>query len=247
MQDHSQPCSHVVTANPSFTPAWAAFAFNPVQSARVGIVLTACAVVSFFASNADAKTVQLSKHIAGSFYGTEDWFSFVNQTVLDRDAPIGQDYNGTAGAFRFTDGVDAITAFCIDPYSYLNLSDAFNVVENAQVSDLMDRLFTSAYSSVVDATSAAGFQVALWEIIAETEHVLDVTSGNHSVSNADVGAAAQGFLDGLATASTGGYRYTIYENAGQNQISATPVPLPASALLLLGALGGLVACRRKPT
>lgn len=208
--------------------------------------IAAAATFAFFgATQAQAGTVSLSYQTPGSAYGSEGWYSGISQTILDRGAPVGQVYNGTAGAFRFTDGIDAITAFCIDPYSYLRIGEVFSVTENANVMDNIDRLFNVAYAGVTDALSASAFQVALWEIIAETDSVLDVTAGNHSIANKNVASAAQSFLDDLSNAPSGGYRYTIYSNSGQDQISASPVPLPASALLLLGGMSGFAALRRK--
>ena len=99
-------------------------------------VAALCAAVALLgAGELQAKTVNLSSQVPGNVYGTENWSTSVDQTILDRGGPIGQNYVGTSGAFRLTDGVKDIIAFGMDPYMLVNLTESFTVTENATVLD----------------------------------------------------------------------------------------------------------------
>lgn len=168
-------------------------------------------------------------------------------------------YDGTyrAGQFAFTaGGLHDFLAFCIEVtqglrngHSYVNTPNLLS----SDVVDNVDRLFTSAYTAVTDAVTAAGFQVALWEIVEDTVTGLDLTTGNFSAVDAagydGVVAQAQSFIDGLGTAGTGGYNLSFLASpTSQDFVTAdpipfAPVPLPASGLLLLAS--GLLLVRRK--
>ena len=120
------------------------------------ILAAATATGLLIGAPAMAGTVKLGYEVAGTAYGAEGWYQSVTQTVLDRGAPVGQTYRGTAGAFRLTDGLTAIMTFCIDPYSYLNLRKNFEVTEGATVLENIDKLFTSSFADVKDACTYDG-------------------------------------------------------------------------------------------
>lgn len=199
--------------------------------------MASVAILAGAASAANAITVPLSKSGSG-YFGDENWGTSVSRTIGTSV------YNGRAGAFHLTDGINAFITFCIEPGVYINLREVFTVFEDAPVADKIDRLYNAAYHEVVDAISASAFQIALWEVITETSGEYDVTNGHHSAI-APSSTLANLFLDRLETAGTGKYKYTVYSNSGQDQLTATPVPLPASAVLLLAGLGGFAAFRRK--
>ncbi|MEO1550829.1 MAG: hypothetical protein AAFR93_10415 [Pseudomonadota bacterium] len=165
-----------------------------------------------------------------------------------------------AGLFRLTDGIRDILAFCIQPNVWLNVNEDYSTTATAASADQLmniDKLYTSAFDQVNSKATAAGFQLALWEIMVETgtSNGFDLGSGDHTV-NASQAAFSAGnmFLAGLAGASTGGYDLTTYVNSGQNLVSGdkrnelpaiSAVPLPMSAWMLLAALAGLLGLRRR--
>ena len=104
--------------------------------------------------------------------------------------------------------------------------------------------------------------MSLWEIIYDDGAGFDLDSGSFSTSNnAGVEALAGTYLNGLGAASTGSYEIAyLFSAQGQDLVTATPrtgtsvgqsnmspIPLPATGLMLLGGLGGFAALRRKKT
>lgn len=169
-----------------------------------------------------------------------------------------------AGMFRLrADGFDDFDAFCVDLAQYIANGKAYETAVNlfsADTMDTIDRLYTSAYALVDTAIEAAGFQIALWEIVEDTGSAYDLSTGAFAAQGAAV-SQAQTFLDALGT-ETGKYTLSFLESGvsqdvvtgtlnpksplnGGGVVTVAPVPLPASGLLMLAGLAGAAGLRRR--
>lgn len=206
------------------------------------------------ASQAHAAPFTLSYQTAGDPFGDGALYS-----AIQIDSPV---YDGTfnAGQFELSiDGIEDIMAFCIEVTQGLRdgstYEDTPNLFDNAVVANI-DRLFTSAYDTVTSGIAAAAFQVALWEIVEDTATGLDLTSGafltpaNSDSNQQQVRDTAQSYLDGLATAETGGFALRFLAGPDSQDVvtferlpTPSQVPLPVSGLLLLSGLAVLARGR----
>jgi hypothetical protein len=177
-------------------------------------------------------------------------------------------YNGSsrgvqAGGFAL-DSADLggnFVGWCLDILHNLTLASNYEVTTQPflgvlipdSVLDNIEALFNTAYAGLTlsDDGQSAGFQLALWELLYETDTQFDVTQGIfHASSSTAAINAATGFLAGLGGPVTGNYNLTYLQSAdrrvrSQNLVSASAVPLPAAGLLLLAAIGGLGVTRRR--
>lgn len=136
-------------------------------------------------------------------------------------------------------------------------------------------LFDTAYATVSANLNlkqySGGFQLALWEIVYESDTdvngdvIFDLGSGNFkdtfgaSSTRTDAFDYANQLLAGIAgdDVSSDAYNLLFLESElrrqnkpwkghkSQNLVTATPVPLPATGLLLLGGLAGFMGLRRR--
>jgi hypothetical protein len=161
----------------------------------------------------------------------------------------------------FGNGVENFVGWCLDIAHYLadgkdyvptNTPFKQDPLTKTQV-DNIGKLFNTAYFGLNFKSNAesAGFQLALWEIIYENPlKSLKLATGNLKITGDSAAiAAGQGYLDNLNGKVTQRWNLTFLETKeNQDLVTATPVPVPAAAGLMLLALGGLaIAGRRRRT
>lgn len=220
---------------------------------RIRKYLPVAVAATFIAGAAQAATLNLV-HQGDDLWGApaleQDVFVTMNKTRWGVGAGVMQLMDTVSGS--------AITAFCIDvtrwitdpPGAYESKASWYSAPVTAKV----QALFNTAYAKVTDAASAAGFQMALWEIVTESAgNPLSLSSGTFRATGTTQAVAhAKDYLAGLSGATTQKYHLTFLESLttdqpgyGQDLIGVAPVPLPASVLLLGGAIAGMGALRRR--
>ncbi|MDR0777321.1 MAG: PEP-CTERM sorting domain-containing protein [Azonexus sp.] len=167
------------------------------------------------------------------------------------------------------DNADTVLAFCVDPWELSPTSNQsyetgdLAGIFGSSTANFINELYSKFYASTLEntvagANAAAGFQLALWEIIADHDFKLDGTglvATNAKTNQTIVGIANEMLsqLNGILGDDL--YSFTFYTSGASNgegsskgfqdYLVATKVPEPASALLLVTALGGLLLRRRQ--
>ncbi|MBK0326325.1 VPLPA-CTERM sorting domain-containing protein [Rhodobacteraceae bacterium F11138] len=184
--------------------------------------------------------------------------------------PVAASGSHNAGGFNMseTGTSNSLVAFCLDligqvytgvTYEYTAtatpFSNSVDLVANGGMNRIQ-KLFDSGFdTALTSADKSAGFQVALWNAVYDDDWT--VNDGDFTQSNAGgVKTAANEFLE-IAQGYTGpnvwdltyleGQGFNNNNTRSQNLVTAelAPVPLPAAGLMLVTALGGLFAARRR--
>lgn len=215
----------------------------------------AAATLGLSAGVASASTINVNTS-AGGIFGNG-----LSAVVQYDDDTIGSGVTG-AGLFHLTGtpGLGEFVAFCVELTQQLNNPQDYNVnpglFSAAKVADI-SKLFGSALmggtmENVFDtAAEAAGFQIALWEVVYETGSSYDMAAGSFKASgfgsntalNDAVNDKAAEYLGGMANASM---PQLLFLENDEYQDIVTVVPLPAAGFLLAFGIAGLgLAGRRK--
>jgi len=177
----------------------------------------------------------------------------------------------SAGGFSMTDtsgGLGDFIAWCLDLGAFLGTSGANDYLatnspfQNGGVNLMaagmarVQAIFNASYDASVetDQDNSAGFQLALWEAVYDTD--MDIATGAFQASSSfEVEAAAEAYLTAAMDYSGKNlWDLTYLESVAQSPelrrqnlvtASLSPVPLPASSVLMVVAIGGLGAVARK--
>ena len=232
------------------------------------LLCSAVVLATGFALPASAATLTLSAQNGSTVFGTN---GSAGATILETTIrPAG--LRVSAGGFAVKgdlngNGVENFTAWCVDiatrlrlPSNYTTTTSPFTTgLFSATTLSNIERLFETGLSTLNLANNAqsAGFQLALWEVLYEKSGTFNLGVGNFKVSySAAAIAAGQALLNGMSGPITRNFDMTYLQSTdargqggpySQNLVTATVVPLPAAGILLLGALGGLAALRRRKT
>ncbi|MEM6310991.1 MAG: VPLPA-CTERM sorting domain-containing protein [Pseudomonadota bacterium] len=218
------------------------------------MAFTALLALGMAAGAATASSVQLDYQNSGPFGGDG------TGEVVSIASP---GYTGLvrAGGFHMTDNgvIGDFIAFCVDLSQYLGNSVTYTMgstlFANGVQSDIA-RLYSVAGDQVGDKLGSAAFQVALWEIVTDynASSVYDLDSGDFLTPqngtgteyNSNVETLAEAFLTDLSNGDPSEFRLTFFQSdTNQDLVTASPVPLPASALFLGGGLAVFAGLRRR--
>lgn len=187
----------------------------------------------------------------------EGWNVAGTRPVINIVQPAAAPDYVHAGEFRIRIDGNPDTSFCIEltqniglgqTYSNYTLQDA-GLRFGALQLDRLSRLFEHHLdASRANTANSAAFQVAVWEIAYDGANGLNLTGGNFRIggSQSGPGATAALWLANLDSQSAGGWAFKVLTSpTHQDQLIASRVPLPATALLLAGGLAVLAARRRR--
>jgi hypothetical protein len=157
-----------------------------------------------------------------------------------------------AGAFIGTFDAVPITFFCAELTQTFSFGVSYNYsmgILGGTTGTQLGQLFTEAYGLITDSQTSAAFQLAVWEILFDTDLNLSNPSGFHVTSgNGTTVGIAQGWLNNLGADT---YDIFLLQN-GQHQDFVTGVPVPpfqvpepAPLMLLGGALLAMFLVRRR--
>ena len=169
---------------------------------------------------------------------------------MAQSSPLSGKINGAGSTISIGEYAGAwngntFYSFCVDLARTLNFNTTYtdyapvspDTVFSQPVVTNIQKLFNTHYATAhTNASGAASFQMAIWEILSETSGAFDVTSGSFRVTNIASSAqtTANMWLGGLATANVGATGLTVLRSAlHQNVIVAVPEP-SSYALLAVG-------------
>lgn len=169
-------------------------------------------------------------------------------------------FNMNDSTLTVGDAAGNFVAWCLDlddylaggPQPYQTTTTPFTNSYGLSAAEIarVKLVFEANYAGLVTSDDDhAGFQVALWNAIYDTDWLAGV--GTFAISGtASVLAKANTFLAAASIfAGVPAYNLTFLESTSvpvrQNLVTVSPVPLPAAGWLLIAGLGGLAALRRK--
>lgn len=171
----------------------------------------------------------------------------------------GSPLTATVGRFDVDNQTtsDSFIAYCLEVIQGLDVPDDYtaSAFSNAGLQALYDQRFASVDTRVEE----AAFQIALWEILDDSDLTTGQLTGwapGDDAANPDFAlevealALTEDWLANLADPSAGNdWNLTAWRSdTSQDLISATPsetVPVPSSLLLGLTGIFGLAALRRR--
>lgn len=222
------------------------------------------AAATLMTSGAGASPISLSYNGPTAGFGTVD----LDQVPV---AVAGNQTQVSAGGFNMTDtsgGLGDFIAWCLDLGAYLGTSgaNAYQATNSpfqnggadllaagmARVQAIFDANYGASVES--DQDSSTGFQLALWEAVYDTD--MNIGTGAFQASSSfEVEAAAEAYLTAAMNYSGKNiWELTYLESVAQspelrrqNLVTASlaPVPLPASGIMMIVAIGGFGAVARK--
>lgn len=221
----------------------------------------AAAVIALTGAGASAATVTISQQNAKSVFADA-----AGQNKWSQNVRIGGRVTDhvAAGPFRVKGdgGLGDIIAFCVDLDHRLQLPALHRYNQalfGGAILSNLSALVSNAFSLVKDAKSGAAFQLAVWEIVEDSDApAFSLASGDFKVTDSPSSKSLASSWLGLigdGTWKAGARDFTFLQaegvGAGKSQnllaVDVAPVPLPASGLLLVSGLAALLGLRRRRT
>jgi hypothetical protein len=220
------------------------------QMKMIAVAAVAVAALAVPASAATYNVTAQGKNVFLDANGKNAWYENVSYALN------GSRVSASAGVFRMKlTGANGVAqdflSFCLEPLEYLRIPRVYadgTSLSKTQVGSL-GALVNNALKLVVNSRTAAAFQLAAWEIANEGGK-LDLNKGAFVVksANGNTVGLAQGWLNAISGGKWAANTRVRILTATQTQDLVTdlpPVPVPAAGVLMMGALGGLAALRRR--